>query len=121
MTTPRQAPSIDAYGGGGFRVSGERREGSLLIVADEPQTWSATSIETLTPADLQPILDADRAAVEFVLLGTGAAQALPPKDVREVLKAARIGLEFMDTANAARLYNVLASEGRRLAAALIAI
>ena len=120
MSSLRRPPSIDAYGGGGFRVSGERREGSLLILADEPRTWAATSLETLSPADLQPILDAGR-NVEFVLLGTGATQSLPPKAVREALQAARIGLEFMDTASAARLYNVLASEGRRLAAALIAI
>ena len=120
MSQPRQPPSIDAYGGGGFRVSGQRREGSLLIVADEPQSWAPTSLESLSPADLAPILE-HPAVVEFVLLGTGAAQALPPKPIREALQAARIGLEFMDTASAARLYNVLASEGRRVAAALIAI
>jgi uncharacterized protein len=120
VSQPRQPPSIDAYGGGGFRVSGQRREGSLLILADEPQSWAPTSLETLSPADLQPILD-HPAEVEFVLLGTGSQQALPPKPIREALQAARIGLEFMDTASAARLYNVLASEGRRVAAALIAI
>jgi uncharacterized protein len=101
-------------------VSGQRREGSLLIVADEPMSWSAASLDTLTEADLEPILD--RASdVEFVLLGTGAVQALPPRAIRDTLRAAGIGLEFMDTPTAARMYNVLASEGRRLAAALIAI
>jgi uncharacterized protein len=120
VSLPRQPPSIDAYGGGGFRVSGQRREGSLLIVADEPLSWAPTALATLTAADLQPIIE--RAGdVEFVLLGTGAQQALPPRPIRDVLKEARIGLEFMDTASAARLYNVLASEGRRVAAALIAI
>jgi uncharacterized protein len=59
--------------------------------------------------------------VEFVLLGTGATQALPPKAIREALQAAGIGLEFMSTENAARTYNVLVSDGRRLAAALIAV
>ena len=34
--------------------------------------------------------------------------------------AAGIGLEFMDTPAAARLYNLLTFEGRRVAAALIA-
>ena len=116
----RRPPSIDAYGAGGFRVSGERREGSLLILADEPRSWTPTSLETLTAADLAPIIERAR-EVEFVLLGTGAVQALPPRPIREALQAARIGLEFMDTPAAARLYNVLASEGRRLAAALIAI
>lgn len=122
MTEPlRQPPAIDAYGGGGFRVNGERREGSLLIVGDEPQSWSPTALEAVTPADFQDVLARDRRDVEFVLLGTGAAQGLPPRTVRDALQAARIGLEFMDTPSAARLYNVLASEGRRIAVALIAI
>jgi len=117
----RQPPSIDAYGGGGFRVSGARREGSLLIVDDEPRTWSVASLAELTPESLDAVLSAGPKAVEFVLLGTGARQALPPKAVRERLQQAGIGLEFMDTPAAARVYNVLASEGRRFAAALIAI
>jgi len=48
---------IDAYGAGGFRVSGERREGSLLILGDEPQFWAPTAIETLTPADFKAIFE----------------------------------------------------------------
>ena len=51
----------------------------------------------------------------------GAANALPPRALREALSKAAIGLEFMDTPTAARMYNVLTAEGRRLAAALIAI
>lgn len=117
----RQAPSIDGYGGGGFRVSGVRREGSLLILDDQPQDWPVKAFSELTVADLQPVLDKGRLEVEFVLLGTGAVQALPTRAVREALQTAGIGLEFMDTPTAARVYNVLAAEGRRLAAALIAI
>ena len=116
----RQAPSIDAYGGGGFRVSGQWREGSLLILDDQPRAWSAGSLAELTPDDFADVLAA-RDIVEFVLLGTGAVQALPPRPVRDALRAAGIGLEFMSTEAAARTYNVLASEGRRLAAALIAV
>jgi uncharacterized protein len=59
--------------------------------------------------------------VEFVVLGLGSQIAPPPKAVREALAGARIGLEVMDTPSAVRLYNVLASEGRRIAAALIAV
>jgi uncharacterized protein len=117
----RQPPSIDSYGGGGFRVSGVRREGSLLILDDQPYDWPVTAFADLTVADLQPVFDKGRLEVEFVLLGTGAVQALPPRALRDALQAAGIGLEFMDTPTAARVYNVLAAEGRRLAAALIAI
>lgn len=117
----RDAPSIDAYGEGGFRLSGQRREGSLLVVADQPSPWPVASLADLTVASLQPVFDAGRAEVEFLLLGVGARNAQPPRAVRDALSAAGIGLEFMDTPAAAQLYNVLTSEGRRLALALIAV
>jgi len=117
----RDAPTIDAYGEGGFRLSGVRHDGSLLIVGDEPRAWPVAALADLTLADLQPVLDAGRAQVEFVLLGTGARNGLPSREIREGLRAAGIGLEFMDTPEAARLYNLLTSEGRRLAAAFIAV
>jgi uncharacterized protein len=117
----RQAPSIDAWGGGGFRVSGQWRPGSLLILGDEPQDWPVASLDRLTAADFAGVIAAGPALVEFVLLGTGLTQALPPRDVRDRLRAAGLGLEFMSTEAAARMYNVLAGEGRRMAAALIAV
>jgi len=117
----RNAPTVDAYGDGGFRLSGERHEGSLLILGDEPRAWPVADLADLTVEALAPVFEAGRAEVEFVLLGVGARNALPPRPVREALQQAGIGLEFMDTPAAARLYNVLTAEGRRLAAALIAV
>lgn len=117
----RNAPSIDAYGQGGFRLSGERWEGSLLILRDEARPWPVTALGQVSVESLAEVFEAGREGVEFVLLGTGSANAQPPRTVREALLRAGIGLEFMDTPAAARLYNVLTAEGRRLAAALIAI
>jgi uncharacterized protein len=117
----RDAPSIDAYGDGGFRLDGARHEGSLLILGDEARSWPVASLAELDAASLAPVLEAGRAAVEFVLLGVGARNAMPPRALREALQRAGIGLEFMDTPAAARLYNVLTAEGRRVAAALIAV
>jgi uncharacterized protein len=117
----RDAPSIDAYGQGGFRLSGERREGSVLIVQDEARSWPVKALADVTPESLAAVIEAGRGEVEFVLLGVGAVNALPPRATREALQRAGIGLEFMDTPTAARLYNVLTAEGRRIAAALIAI
>lgn len=116
----RQPPSVDAWGGGGFRVAGVWRPGSLLIVDDVATDWPVTSLAALTPADFAGVIAAGP-AVEFVLLGTGLTQALPPKAIRQALMAAGIGLEFMSTEGAARTYNIVASEGRRVAAALIAV
>lgn len=120
MAEPRRPPSIDAWGGGGFRVSGLWHPGSLLVIDDKPRAWPASALAALTPDDFVEVFAAG-GAVEFVLLGGGLVNALPPRDVRDALKAAGIGLEFMSTEAAARTYNVLASEGRRLAAALIAV
>jgi uncharacterized protein len=117
----RDAPTIDSYGGGGFRLSGAWHAGSLLIVGDAPSPWPVTSLAQVDRQTLAPVFAAGRAEVEFLLLGVGAVGALPSREVRQGLLAAGIGLEFMDTPAAARLYNVLTSEGRRLAAALIAI
>jgi uncharacterized protein len=117
----REPPAIEAFGGGGFRLAGQRIEGSILILDDVVAAWRPRSLAEVAPADFDAVLAAGPAAVEFVLLGVGAAMAPPPRSVREALAAVRIGLEVMDTPAATRLYNVLASEGRRIAAALIAV
>ena len=117
----RDAPVIDSYGEGGFRIAGEWRRGSLLIVEDAAHHWPVGSPGELTAESLAPVIAAGRAQTEFLLLGMGPANALPPREVREALAAVGVGLEFMDTPQAARLYNVLTSEGRRLACALIAV
>ena len=117
----REPPAIDGFGGGGFRVAGVWRPGSLLIVDDAPHDWRPASLADLKLQDLQPVIAAPAGTVEFVLLGTGLAQALPPRAVRDALQLAGLGLEFLATDAAARLHNVLASEGRLFATALIAI
>ena len=117
----RDAPSVDAYGGGGFRLSGERREGSVLILGDQVHDWPVASLAELTVESLAPVISAGPAQAEFLLLGVGTRNAQPPRAVREALRRAGLGLEFMDTPAAARLYNVLTSEGRLLACALIAV
>jgi uncharacterized protein len=117
----RRPLTIDAFGAGGFRVSGVWRPGALLILGDEAMDWRPTSLGDLAVSDLAAVIAAGPGVSEFVLLGTGAAQALPPRPVREALRAARLGLEFMSSEAAARTHNVLASEGRRFATALIAV
>ncbi|HJD45016.1 MAG TPA: Mth938-like domain-containing protein [Candidatus Paenalcaligenes intestinipullorum] len=58
-------------------------------------------------------------APEVLLIGTGPQQHfLPPAELAELLKAG-IGVEVMDTAAAARTYNILMSEGRKVVAILL--
>jgi uncharacterized protein len=93
----------------------------LLILDDKPMAWSGAQLNDLTEADFAAVFAAGRGAVEFILLGTGQTQGLPSRALREIIKASGLGLEFMSTEAATRTYNVLAAEGRRLAAALIAV
>ncbi len=93
----------------------------MLILQDEPLSWTPRSLAELSPEHLEAVIALGAREVEFVLLGVGPKPAPAPAAVRQALRAAGIGLEVMDTAAAARTYNVLAGEGRRLACALIAI
>ena len=60
-----------------------------------------------------------QSGAELVILGTGKRLRLPPPLWRVHFAQHRVGLESMDTAAACRTYNILASEGRKVLAALI--
>jgi uncharacterized protein len=117
----RQTQMIETYGAGGFRVSGQRIEGAILLLEDVVKPWAVSTLAALDPSDFADILRAGLVAVEFVLLGTGLQTAIAPRQVRDVVKEAGLGLEMMNTPEACRLYNVLAADGRRVAAALLAV
>lgn len=122
MSAPlRQPPVVETFGGGGFRIAGERWDGSVLILNDAVQAWPVPGLTALTPELLGPVLVAPREEVELLLLGVGPSLSLVSKAVREAFKAANLGLEVMTTPEACRMYNYLAGEGRRVAAALIAV
>lgn len=102
---------IDGYGPGFFRVAGEVHEGGLVICADRAGIWGGYD-------DLAPLL-ALEGLVDLLFVGTGAEIAFLPKAFQRELEAVGIMAEPMSTPSAARSYNVLLSEGRRVAAALL--
>ena len=111
---------IESYGENGFKVSGSRYTGSLLILPDATVDWSVATIDELTIPSLQPIMDAEP-AIEILVVGCGPALKMLPVTLRDVLRSKGIGVEPMDTGAACRTYNVLAGEGRRVAAALVSL
>jgi len=121
--TPYVAPErqlIQGYGDGGFRISGVRHEGSVLVFPDRTLAWPVAAFADLRADDLAPIREAGQ-AVEVLLLGCGPKQVLLPSALRAELRAAGIVVDVMDTGAACRTYNVLLSEDRLVAAALIAV
>lgn len=111
---------IEGYGDGGFRISGKRHVGSLLVFPSRSLPWPVTGIAEISVESLRPLLEsADE--VDLLLLGCGKAMQPVPAELRRALKAAGIVVEPMDTGGACRTYNVLMGEDRRVAAALIAV
>lgn len=111
---------LDAYGGGGFRISGVFHAGSILLLPTGPRSWAPQGMDELDLAAFGPVL-AERRAFEILLLGTGARFALLAPKLRLSLQENGLAVDAMDTGAACRSFNVLTAEGRRVAAALLAV
>ncbi len=111
---------IDAYGDGGFRFAEMSHRGSILALPSGIQAWPVASASELNLEALAPVL-AEADAVDLLLLGTGRDVVPVPEDLRRSLREAQIGLDVLQTGAAARTYNILLAENRKVAAALIAV
>lgn len=107
------AAAIDGYGPGFFRIGGEVRQGPQIVTAENARDWLGIN---------------DRAAllalagrIDVLLLGMGAQIAHPPAGLIDELAEQGIMAETMSSPSAARTFNVLLGEGRRVAAALLPV
>lgn len=108
-----QARPVDGYGPGFFRVAGTVLHGPVLVTATGAGPWGGYD-------DLAALM-ALAGQVDVLLVGTGKVIAHLPDNLRNPLEAAGIGVEAMDSPAAARTYNVLLAEARRVAAALLPV
>lgn len=120
---PRVGPGrqvIQGYRPGGFTVAGVRHQGSMLVFPDRSVAWPVTSPKELDAATLEPVKGADP-AVEILVIGTGDRFVPIAPALRELVRGWGIVIEAAATPAACRTYNLLLSEDRRVAAALIAL
>jgi uncharacterized protein len=109
--------TFTAYGPGYVAVNGVRYESSLVVMPDRiVDGWNVRNFDALASQDIEALA---LLKPELVLIGTGEALRFPPARLLASLATARIGAEVMDTRAACRTYNILAEEGRHVAAALI--
>lgn len=111
--TFQEAKPVDGYGPGFFRIGGEVQEGAILSHAGGTSAWGGYD-------DQAPLL-ALAGKIDVVFIGTGAEIAHIPADLRQALEGAGIGVELMNSPAACRTYNVLLSEGRRIALAALPV
>ncbi len=109
--------TITGHGPGWVAVDGERIEHSVVVSSSGQRLpWSCSTFEALGEADFARLAELD---VEVVIFGSGNRIRFPRPAWIAPLAARRIGIETMDTAAACRTYNILAQEGRIVAAALL--
>ncbi len=89
---------------------------NLIIMPNYLNEWLVESFESLEARHFEQIRALNP---EVVLLGTGQKIRFPSSELLRALINAGIGVEVMDTAAAIRTYLVLATEGRKVAAALL--
>ncbi|MFT3733635.1 MAG: Mth938-like domain-containing protein [Rhodocyclaceae bacterium] len=108
---------VTGYDAAHIAIQRQRHETSLVVMPQStPQPWGTAGFDGLTEADFAAIVALSPA---LVLIGTGGRQRFPKPALLRPLIDARIGFEVMDTGSACRTYNILASEGRVVAAALL--
>ncbi len=97
-------------------VNKQKYTQNLIVMSDKLiLDWSAVDFASLSAVHFDTLIDLKP---EVVLLGTGKKhQFLHPKIVQKLTQN-NIPLECMTTAAACRTYNILMSEGRKVAAAL---
>jgi len=98
-------------------VNRQRYGHSLVVLHDRIVTdWQPAGFDQLDAGDFTRLAEL---GPEIVLLGTGARLRFPRPELTRALIEARIGLEVMDLQAACRTFNILAAEGRKVAAALL--
>ena len=126
MSGPPQEPhfpgkaAIEGYGSGGFRFAGMSHRGSILMLPEGVWAWPPRHASEIDETSLARVFTA-RAEIDLLFIGTGADPVLLPEALRWRLKDAGIRFETLSTSGAASTYNVLLADGRRPAAALIAV
>ncbi len=79
------------------------------------ENWGSRGVADLVEDDFAALLALEP---EVIVLGTGSTNIFPPRELVFAMARRQIGFEVMDTGAAARTYNVLAGEGRQVAAVL---
>lgn len=94
--------------------------GSLLLLPSGIWAWPVTEPSGITAEALAPVV-AEADQIGLLLIGTGRVRWPLPVELMQLFAAHRISAETSQTGQAANTYNLLLEEGRRVAAALIAV
>lgn len=108
---------IDAFTAHSVTVAKYEYRQNLIVTTERLfEHWQPPVVAKLGITDFECLSGLE---LEVVLLGTGKTQIFPPQLLQVEFGHIGIGFEVMNTAAACRTFNILAGEGRKVAAALI--
>ena len=108
---------VRSYAAGEVRIGETVVRSSCLVKADRLITdWRPQTVAEIGVADMEAVL---ALKPEVVVIGSGPRQQFPAPEILGAVLSRGVGCEVMDTGAACRTYNILASEGRTVVAALL--
>jgi uncharacterized protein len=116
---PRRA-AIEGFGKGGFSFAGMSHRGSLVCLPSGIWAWPVAAAAEIDDAALARVL-AESDDISLLLIGAGRESWIMPDPLRLQLHRAGVSVDISRTGTAVSTYNILLGEGRRVAAALIAV
>lgn len=117
LERPDYAYALRGADGRHALVNDRRLQSSFIVAPDALlEHWPVADVTAMRPSHLDALFALQP---ELIVLGSGEAQAFPPAEVLATCLQRGIGLEAMTNAAAARTFNVLAGEGRRVVAGFV--
>merc|ERR1712086_809070 len=111
--------TVQAYDPGGFVINSVDMRGSVLVFPNFTVLWDVWDIQEVTIESLSPIL-VSRPEIDVLVIGCGErlTHNIDP-EVTKYFRKQGVVIELMNSVNACANFNILSSEGRHVAAALI--
>ncbi len=107
---------IHSVSTGEIRIGDNSFDHTIALTTDTIiEDWTTNAVVSLTEDDFSLLLDDN---LEFIVLGTGSSNIFAPRELVFAMARRGVGFEAMNTTAAARTFNVLANEGRQVAAVL---
>ena len=108
--------TIHSVSDGVIRIGDDSYDRTIAMTLNAViNSWPEKPIEDLIEDDFAALFEA---RPDVILLGTGSGQTFAPRELVFAMARRGVGFEVMDTTAAARTFNVLAGEGRQVAAIL---
>jgi uncharacterized protein len=109
--------TLTARGPGWVAINNEKIQGSVVLGSrGERFAWDCSRFDELGAEHFALLASL---GAELIIFGSGDRIRFPKGAWLKPMIAQRTGVETMDTAAACRTYNILASEGRHVVAALL--